>query len=266
MTQISSLRRGTGTPIVLVHGLGSRWQVFAPVLDRLADEHEVLAVDLPGFGDSPARPDVRPGPRGYAAWLTGWLAEQGIHHPHVVGSSMGGGIAIELGRAGVASAVTAFSPIGFYSTAERRWTQGMLTAMRAAARGAGPTLGKLVEHPAGRVALLSAMFGKPRRVSPQAARTDLAGLAGATAFAAARDDFDNYVLGPDDETGALTRIPLTIAWGTRDVVLIHRTQSARARAALPFARHLDLPGCGHLPFSDEPELCARIILDNERTT
>ncbi|MFE3542636.1 alpha/beta fold hydrolase [Nocardia sp. NPDC059177] len=261
MTQISHSRRGSGSPIVLVHGLGSRWQVFAPVLDRLAEQYEVIALDLPGFGDSPAQPEVRPGPRGYAHWLTGWLADNDIQRPHVVGSSMGGGIALELGRAGVASGVTAFSPVGWYGPIGLRWVQGLLTVMRGAARVAGPALDRAVDYPLGRTVLLSSMFGRPAAVPPAAARTDLAGLAGASAFAAARDDFGNYVLGPGDAPGALTEIPVTIAWGTRDIVLTHRTQSARARRALPFARHVDLPGCGHLPFNDDPQTCVRVILE-----
>lgn len=261
MTQISHLRRGSGSPIVLVHGLGSRREVFAPILDLLAEHHEVIAIDLPGFGDSPALSGVRPGPRGYATWLTQWLADNDIRRPHVVGSSMGGGIAIELGRGGVASAVTAFSPVGFYGPVGLRWTQGLLTGMRSVARVAGPVLDRMVGHPAGRIVLLSSMFGRPARVDPDAARTDLAGLAGATSFADARDDFGSYVLEPGDAPGSLGEIPLTIAWGTRDVVLIHRTQSARARTVLPFARHLDLPGCGHLPFSDDPAACVRVILE-----
>ncbi|MEV6217000.1 alpha/beta hydrolase [Nocardia sp. NPDC051833] len=262
MTQISHIRRGAGSPIVLVHGLGSRWQIFAPVLDLLAERHEVIALDLPGFGDTPALPGVLPGPRGYADWLAQWLGDNDIRRPHVVGSSMGGGIALELGRSGVAAAVTAFSPVGFYGGPGLRWVQGSLTAMRAVARFAGPALDKAVAYPAGRAALLSVMFGHPTLVAPDAARVDLAGLAGASSFAAARDDFATYVLDASDDPGALTGIPVTIAWGTRDVVLTHRTQSARARAVLPFARHTDLPGCGHLPFSDAPELCVRTILDN----
>ena len=55
---------------------------------------------------------------------------------------------------------------------------------------------------------------------------------------------------------------MTIAWGTRDYLLPHRTQSARARQQLPFARHIDLQGLGHTPFSDDPELCARVILQD----
>lgn len=258
---ISMDRRGSGEPVVLVHGIGSRWQCFEPVLDRLADRHEVIAIDLPGFGASPVVRGVRPGPQGYADWLAGWLADNSIEHPHLVGSSMGGGIALELGRRGVASSVTAFSPVGFWGTPGLRWTQAMLTGLRFAARTSGPVLNRLVERDAARAALLGSMFGRPTQVPPDVARADLAGLAGARAFAAARSDFGNYFLGADDDLGALPDIAVTVAWGTRDVVLVHRTQSARARTLLPFARHVDLPGCGHLPFYDDPDTCARLVLE-----
>ncbi|KAA1426612.1 alpha/beta hydrolase [Nocardioides antri] len=255
-------RRGAGEPIVLVHGIGSRWQCFEPVLDRLAESHEVIAVDLPGFGASPLVDGVRPGPLGFADWLAGWLEEERIERPHLVGSSMGGGVAIELGRRGIAASVTAFSPVGFWGRPGLRWTQGVVTGLRTASRTAGPVLGRLVDHPAGRVLALGTMFGRPTRVSPDAARADMAGLAGAPAFAAARRDFASYFLRPGDDPGRLPDIPVTIAWGTRDVLLTHRTQSARARDVLPFARHVDLPGCGHLPFNDDPEACVRLVLDN----
>ncbi|MDZ5622479.1 alpha/beta fold hydrolase [Nocardioides bizhenqiangii] len=263
---ISVDRRGAGDPIVLVHGIGSRWQSFEPVLDRLAEHHEVIAIDLPGFGASPLVDGVRPGPRGYADWLAGWLAANDVARPHLVGSSMGGGVALELGRAGVASSVTAFSPVGFWGTAGLRWTQSLLTGLRTGARTAAPVLNRMLDHPAGRAVLLSNMFGHPTRIPPEVARADLAGLAAATGFAAARKDFGSYFLGSDDDPGALVDVPVTIAWGTRDVVLIHRSQSARAREVLPFARHVDLAGCGHLPFNDDPARCVGLILENAAAT
>lgn len=261
MADISLSRRGAGAPIVLVHGIGSRWQVFEPILDALAQTHEVIALDLPGFGTSPMVGGVRPGPRGYAEWLTGWFADQGIERPHLVGNSMGGGIGLELGRAGVVASVTAFSPVGFWRTPGLRWTQSAITAMRLASQSAGPVLGKAVETRAGRMALLSPFFGQPSSVSPDDARADMASLAGASAYAAARHDFVNYRLSSTDDLGALPGMPVTIAWGTRDVVLLHRTQSARAREVLPFARHVDIPRSGHLPFHDDPQTCARIVLE-----
>ncbi len=53
---------------------------------------------------------------------------------------------------------------------------------------------------------------------------------------------------------------MTIAWGTHDRVLPFR-QARRARAVLPYARHVTLNGCGHLPFADDPATCSRLLLD-----
>ena len=41
-------------------------------------------------------------------------------------------------------------------------------------------------------------------------------------------------------------VAVTVAWGTRDVILLHR-QAARAQCRLPGARHIDLRACGHVP-------------------
>lgn len=258
---VNHVRRGAGEPLVLIHGIGSRWQCFAPVIDALAAHHDVIALDLPGFGASPLLPGVEPGPRGYARWLPEWLAEQGVTRPHLVGNSMGGGIALELGREGLAASVTAFSPIGFWKQPGLRWTQGLVTTMRVAGATAGPVIDRALGHPAGRAPLLAPFFGRPTRVPAAAARADVAALAGAPGFAAARASFAHYTLGPSDDQGRLPEIPVTIAWGTRDVLLTHRTQSRRARAFLPQVRHVDLPGCGHLPFNDDADLCAATILE-----
>ena len=53
---LAHVRRGSGPPLVLIHGIGSQWQMWQPVLDRVSREREVVAVDLPGFGDSAELP------------------------------------------------------------------------------------------------------------------------------------------------------------------------------------------------------------------
>ena len=53
---LAHVRRGSGPPLVLIHGIGSQWQMWKPVLERLSREREVVAVDLPGFGDSASLP------------------------------------------------------------------------------------------------------------------------------------------------------------------------------------------------------------------
>jgi pimeloyl-ACP methyl ester carboxylesterase len=49
-------RRGAGEPPVLIHGIAHRWQAWEPLLDALAERHDVIAIDLSGFGKSPDPP------------------------------------------------------------------------------------------------------------------------------------------------------------------------------------------------------------------
>ena len=58
--RVNHVRQGSGEPLVLIHGIGHRLQAWLPVLDRLAAHHDVLALDLPGFGDSPVPPGGMP--------------------------------------------------------------------------------------------------------------------------------------------------------------------------------------------------------------
>lgn len=53
---LNFIRRGSGSPLLLVHGLGAGWRSWTPILDRLAEHREVIAVDLPGFGHTPPLP------------------------------------------------------------------------------------------------------------------------------------------------------------------------------------------------------------------
>lgn len=253
-------RRGSGSPVVLVHGIGSRWQAFEPIMDALAEHHEVIAIDLPGFGLSGLPAGVEPGPYGFTDWLERWLAEEGIVRPHLVGNSMGGGIALELGRRGVAASVTAFSPIGFWGRPGLRWTRLLFQVLLVLTGRALPLTRALLRFGPTRALATGAFFAHPMRMSAATARVHLDGFSGATAFRQTLDRFGEYVLTDTDAPRELPQIPTTIAWGDRDVVLWYWTQAKRARAILPFVRHLDLASCGHVPFEDDPAACARAVL------
>jgi pimeloyl-ACP methyl ester carboxylesterase len=118
-------------------------------------------------------------------------------------------------------------------------------------------LPRLMGSRAGRTALCSVFYAHPGRLDPAECVADARALAGAPGFSASRSAFRG--LTPWTDPGALPRIPVTIAWGTRDAVLPYRNQASRARAALPSARHVALPGCGHLPFPDAPQRCAELL-------
>jgi pimeloyl-ACP methyl ester carboxylesterase len=117
--ELNHHRAGSGDPLVLIHGIGSRWQMWEPVIDWLAARHEVIAIDLPGFGASPMPPPgTAPGADSLASLLSAFLAQLGVERPHVAGNSLGGLIALELGRRGQTSSVAAVSPAGFANRAE----------------------------------------------------------------------------------------------------------------------------------------------------
>src|SRR5882762_8596719 len=130
-------RVGAGEPLLLLHGLGSQWQVWEPVLALLSRERDVAAVDLPGFGESPPfEPDVAPTPDRIARSVAALLDELGWKDPHVAGNSLGGWVALELARMGRARSVVAISPAGLWSSGELRFARSSLRASRWVARAA----------------------------------------------------------------------------------------------------------------------------------
>src|ERR1700749_4811718 len=105
-------RTGAGPPLVLLHPLGADRRVWDPIAGPLRASHEVIAVDLPGFGESPQLPHTTPTPRALAEAVAALLRDLGIERPHVVGNSLGGWVALELALAGAAGRVTAPPPAG----------------------------------------------------------------------------------------------------------------------------------------------------------
>ncbi|MFH9660108.1 alpha/beta fold hydrolase [Streptomyces sp. NPDC017248] len=257
---VSYARVGRGEPLVLLHGIGHHLQAWDPVVDILATEREVVAVDLPGFGASPALPDGLAYDLSTTNSVLAALFEAlELDRPHVAGNSLGGLLALELGREKLVRSVTALSPGGFWSDAERRYAFAVLLAMRGAARRMPlPLVTRLSRTAAGRTALTSTIYARPGRRSPDAVVAETLALATATGFEATL-----RAGGTVRFTDALPGVPVTVAWGTRDRVLLRR-QGIRAKRLIPHARLVRLPGCGHVPMNDDPALVARVILDGSR--
>ncbi|HKT05184.1 MAG TPA: alpha/beta fold hydrolase [Rugosimonospora sp.] len=246
-------RRGTGEPLVLIHGIGHRWQAWEPVLDRLAEHHEVIAIDLPGFGRSPAPPRGTPRDMPHTvAVLAEFIASSGLGTPHVAGNSLGGGIALELASAGLVRSATALAPAGFFSQADRLRALAILSALRAGTFLPAPVIYRAMRVGAVRAAMLAPIVARPRLLDPERAAGDALALRSRSfhpvAWAGRTYQF----------TGA-PAVPVTVAWGSRDRILPPR-QARLARVRLPRARHETLVGCGHVPMSDAPDRVAELIL------
>jgi pimeloyl-ACP methyl ester carboxylesterase len=253
---INHHREGQGPTLVLLHGVGHHWQAWRPVIDLLAGEFDVIACDSPGFGHSAPLPSgITPSIPAYVDAFEWFFAELGVQRPHVAGNSMGGAIALELARRRAISSATAFSPAGFWNTAELRFCQASLSALAGVPAAARPAVEALARRRAGRIALFSQTFGYPARLPADEAVATLRDAWASPALSGALAAFDEYRF---EAPEALRSTPVTIAWGEKDRLLPYRLQAPRAKAILPWATHLTL-GAGHVPFYDDPPAVAAAI-------
>lgn len=250
-------RAGAGDPLVLIHGIGSRWQMFEPVLPRLTPERDVIAIDLPGFGSSPPPPPgTPPSIASITRLVAEFLDELGLERPHVAGNSLGGWISLELARQGRASSAIALSPAGFQTPAEAAFSRLSLWLMVRAARLMKSRARAILASPARRKLAFGQVVAHPERLSVDEAVDAARDLADAPWFdellpAVARERFSG---------GEAIEVPVLIAWGERDRLLLPR-QLRRAGREIPRAQLMTLAGCGHVPTYDDPELVARVLLD-----
>ncbi|MFH8902482.1 alpha/beta fold hydrolase [Streptomyces coeruleorubidus] len=257
---LSYTRQGSGEPLLLLHGIGHHRQVWDPVIPALAAERDVIAVDLPGCGESPALPDGMAHDLPTMNTVLAALCEAlEIERPHVAGNSLGGLLALDLARAQLVRSVTALSPAGFWNDLERRYAFTVLMTMRQIAqRMPLPVVERLARPAIGRTLLTSTIYARPGRRSPEAVVAETLALARAQGFSETLRS-GRSVQFTDDIVGT----PVTVAWGNRDRLLIPR-QGVRAKNVIPRARLVRLPGCGHVPMNDDPALVARVVLDGSR--
>ena len=252
---LAHVRRGSGPPLVLIHGIGSHWQMWQPVLDRLTREREVVALDLPGFGDSDeyrARPTVEALADAVGEFLDGI----GVGGAHVAGNSLGGGVALQMARAGTVRSACLVSPAGFINDREGIYARAVLMESRRVAKLAADHAELLCDGPVRRTLAFSHLVARPWRVPPPTPRARCATSARCPGFEITFEAIEDFRW-----SGPEPSCPMTVAWGDKDRVLIYSRQSARAQRRLPSARHVTLTGCGHVPTWDDPEQVARVLLE-----
>ena len=253
-------RFGSGQPLVLLHGLGHRRQAWGAVAGLLAPYRDVILVDLPGHGQSPPlRARGQPAVKVLLREVLGLLDELGLARPHMGGSSLGGRLALEVAARDRAASVTALSPAGFWTRdRELAYVKGVFWAMYSAGAALRPLGPAMAGSTAGRAVLYAAIVSRPSRVGPEQAAGDM------TAFVGAKPAIRAILAEAFPFTARVPlEVPVTIGWGTRDLLLPPR-QALVAGTRLPGARIVPLPGCGHVPMTDDPDLVADVLLAGSR--
>jgi pimeloyl-ACP methyl ester carboxylesterase len=264
MRDAASHRGGNGTPLVCLHGFSDTWRAWAPVLDALEAEHDVLALTLPGHFCGPALPDgVVASIPAAVDLLERVLDDAGLTTAHLVGNSFGGWMALELAARGRARSVVALAPAGGWDRGtreDRRVARAFALGYRLA-RLAAPRADRLMRRPRLRAWALREVVTHPERVPPAAAAHMIRGAADCPIYLpmmrALRRDWFPLEL-------AVMKCPVRIAWGSHDRVIPLQRYSMRFRTLVPDAEWVTLPGVGHIPMHDDPALVVRTILEVTR--
>ena len=241
--------------MVLMHPVGSTWRIWEPVLPALEARFDIIALDLPGFGESPPLPEAPTVPA-LAEAVAGEMDRLGIATAHLVGNSTGGWVAAELAKAGRARTLTAISPAGMATRGEQRFESASMLVSRLLAQALAPVVGPLSRFPPMRL-LGSQMFARPRRIPADQAAHATRAYARSPSFNAVR----RYITSHNAEGLDAIGCPVTIVWGTKDRLLRPR-QAQRWVDAIPGARLVELEGLGHAPMSDDPDVVAKTIIES----
>ena len=253
MGRISMVTAGVGEPVVCVHGLGGTKASFIGTVAALASENRrVIAVDLPGFGDSDKPLSGRYDAAWFADAIVGLLDEMGLDRVDLIGNSMGGRVAIELGL----------------RAPDRVRRMALLSPAMAWLRH-DRALAWLLQFPLPRLGLIQPT---PRALVEPVVRRLIAGsndgwaAAGVDEFLrayltpsgryafyeSARNIFRDEPHGDDGFWRRLEAMsPQTLfVWGRQDT-LVPVSFRRHVERALPSAEHLVLPG-GHVPQVEAP--------------
>jgi pimeloyl-ACP methyl ester carboxylesterase len=252
-------RGGRGEPLVLVHGIGHTWRGWKPMLPLLEPRFDVLAVDLPGFGLSPSLPEgTESTPETLADAVERAMDDAGFERALVCGNSLGGWIALELARRGRADSVVAISPAGLQHAREKVWGRNILRGMRWLARNV-PAQEPILRTRLGRTLFAGITIARPWRLDPDDLIEVARLFANAPGFLATLPHtFEGQPKGLNE-----IDVPVTILWGTRDLLLIPR-QGKRFERLIPNAELRYLKGLGHTPMSDDPDLLAELVATRSR--
>lgn len=257
-------RGGSGSALLLVHGVSASWRAWSPILPHVERHHDVLAPTLLGHaGARPFDPHVTPSLGALVDGIEAQLDRAGLDRVHVVGNSLGGWIAIELARRGRARSLVLLSPGG---TTRSQWRLELTSAV---IRLSIKRLARLAAHadaiasrPMLRRPLLYTQVAHPNRVPPESVAASIRAAASAPGVVELLK-----VLPHEQQVEPLPTdrdYPIRLIWPQDDRVLPYEHFGVSMVERLPGVELVRISDVGHVPMSDDPAGVARLILEVTR--
>lgn len=236
MTRLGAAADPADLPVVVLHGWGASLEAVRPIVEPLAAETEVLALDLPGFGESDDPPAAW-GSDDYAEFVAALLEREGIDRCHLVGHSRGGAIAICLasGRPELVDRIVLCDSAGL--PPKRGWRYRLRVGVAK--------LGRLL-----------GLLGPPGRRLQDRLRRRVASTDYLEASAAMRDTFRRVIAEDLSERLPLVASACLLIWGREDADT-PLWMGERMEQLLPGGALVVLDGAGHYSYADQPAAFAR---------
>lgn len=254
--RVRYVRSGHGPAVVLIHGFASSLYTWSGVIGPLSRSHDVVALDLPGFGQSDLPPaltaDVLPGV------VVGLMDALGLGRVTLIGHSMGGAVAtvVAATRPERVDRLVLLDAAGFdLAPADRPWL------LRVVGSEAGGALARLPRKRLFVTFALRQVFHDRARVTPERVDEYLAPLERPGAIDSMRSLLAPRGLqafSPFAEIARRVRAPALVVWG-RDDAWIPLADADRFVGTLPAGHKVVLEKCGHVPQEERPVDVTRLI-------
>jgi pimeloyl-ACP methyl ester carboxylesterase len=254
-----SHRGGSGSPLVLLHGLGDTWRSWELVLPALERRHDVLALTLAGHAGGPAiEGEITEAVLADA--VESALDDEGLETAHIVGNSLGGFVALQLASRGRAETVVALAPAGGWRPADHSLGQtlSLQSRMLEGVKAAAPHAQTMLSSARGRRRATEYITTNFEHIPAELLAHQLHGAASCVSGFALIDYARRAEWQLDAER---ITCPVRILWGTDDRLLPWPSAALRFREEwLPHADWVELEGVGHCPQLDVPVEVAELVL------
>lgn len=258
--QMHYQRAGNGRPLLLLHGLVGSAKNWRQNISFLSRDSSVYAVDLFNMGESERVPGLDAGLEATADRLAAYMDAVGLDEADIAGHSHGGAIAMMFAarHPDRVRSLILFAPanpfcdlghrlIRFYQTRFGIWLARQIPALPAMLKATA----------------LSRMYGDPSRVAEDSLEGYIEGLHIPGTIDHVLQIVQRWFVDMGLLRSALTRLaakPTLLIWGDRDRA-VGLPSGRELQRTLPHSSLMVIPGVGHIPFEEMPDVCNKAMRD-----